>query len=171
MNGLPVATVRHGADYERAAGGIMQNAPRNVSIRVLGQDTRLPCPHIHGHQRRLVAATGIEEIERLAVLPNIEQPRAVAVTDRDGEKRRPGTALPPLEPFKAAVLAVSARQPQSKGAVGEEPSELRVFEQQFRTAAHDVDAVEVKEAFIPLVMRQQHLPRKAMAHLLYVCPH
>jgi len=64
---------------------------REIGVRVLGQDPRVARRHVHRDECGLVAPARVEEIERLAVLAEIQKPRAIDLAARTIRK---GTQAP-----------------------------------------------------------------------------
>jgi hypothetical protein len=140
---------------------------REVGVRVLGQHARPARRHVHRDERGLVAPARIEEVERLAVVAEIEQAGGVDLADRDRQEEHPGAARTPLEHLDVSGGKIPGGQPQLERAVGREPRELVVLVDERRLAGHDIDAIEVGEPLVALVVREEHLAREAPAHLVH----
>ena len=171
VHGLPAPSIDHRPARERSPGDAVKEGSREIGVAVLGQHPRPTRRHVHGDERRLVAVPRVEEVQGLAVVTEIQEPRGFDLAARDRDEGHPRPAGPALEHFDTAVSEVPGAEPQLKRAVGHEPGELVVLVHEHGLPGHQVDTVEVEELLVAFVVREDHLAGEALADLVHPGTH
>ena len=156
LDGIPAGAV---PVCQRGDGAalLVEHDLHDIGFVVGGEQFALAGLHIEGKQCRLVASTGVDQVERRAVGAEVDEPKGIDVAERHLGKRRPGAIGAPLENFGGAVGLQPRRQPQLELAVGEEVGIFGVLEYPFADARHDIDPEQIEPALVALVMPDQHL--------------
>ena len=173
---FPIGRIEHlpalaGKD---SGGGEGPIAPRlehhlhEICLGILGQDPLGARPQILADENRLVSAARVEPVELGAVVAEFDGARGQGIRHVDPGEELPVAAGAALQILGVAGIGLADAEADAELGIGEDPREPIIGQEQGAGAGRDVDAEDVRETLVSLIVGDQELIGEVARRLLDV---